>query len=128
MLINDFYACHDMAKLENELSCRIVFNPDHAIFKGHFPGQPVVPGVCMMEIVKELLQDRFDRRMRLLEARNVKFLGFITPDMQPTAHISWKQNNDIYTVTASFRSGDLVLFKLDGNYCAILTKAEDAFI
>ena len=55
MLINDFYNCHDIEAHENEYGCRIVFNAAHDIFKGHFPGQPVVPGVCMMEMVKELL-------------------------------------------------------------------------
>ncbi|MEJ0079486.1 MAG: hypothetical protein WDM78_00620 [Puia sp.] len=28
---------------------------DQAIFSGHFPGQPVLPGVCMMEMVAEVL-------------------------------------------------------------------------
>jgi len=116
MLINDLYTCHDIIQRENEIDCRIVFNAAHAIFLGHFPGQPVVPGVCMMEIVKELLQKELSKPIRLHNARNVKFLQFVTPEMQPLVHISWKESEAKYSVTASFSSGDVALFKLDGSY------------
>ena len=116
MLINEFYTCHDVIQHEHEITCRIVFNAEHAIFKGHFPGQPVVPGVCMMEIVKELLQGRLHKSLMLHTARNVKFLGFISPGMQPVVRVSWKKNEDIYVVAASFSTENSVLFKLDGNY------------
>ena len=107
-----------MESSEAELSCRIVFNADHDIFKGHFPGQPVVPGVCMMEIVKELLQNKVNKPLVLQNARNVKFLGFISPDMQPVANIKWKQSDAGYMVTASLGINGSALFKLDGNYGA----------
>ena len=116
MLINDFYKCRDIKQLENELSCSIVFNKEHSIFSGHFPGQPVVPGVCMMEIVKELLQGVVNKPIMLHSARNVKFLGFITPDMQPVMQINWKDTEGSYAVSASFKSESAVLFKLDGSY------------
>jgi len=120
MLINDFYTCHDSLHSDNELRCRIVFNEAHAIFKGHFPGQPVVPGVCMMEIVKELLQNQVGRQLMLHEARNVKFLQFITPGMEPLVHINWKENDSSFNITATLRHGETVLFKLDGSFGTLI--------
>ncbi len=116
MLINDFYTCHEIDIQDNVYNCRIVFNADHSIFKGHFPGQPVVPGVCMMEIVKELLQTQLDKPLMLRSARNVKFLGFITPDVTPGVKITWKEHEGGYSVNASFNSETAALFKLDGSY------------
>ena len=116
MLINDFYTTNDIVQLDNTYSCRVAFNADHSIFKGHFPGQPVVPGVCMMEIVKELLQAQLNKPLILRSARNVKFLGFITPDVQPAVKISWKENEGAFVVNASFSSETAALFKLDGSY------------
>ena len=116
MLINDFYTCHDIEIAEHVLNCRIVFNAAHSIFKGHFPGQPVVPGVCMMEIVKELLQQELEKKLILRTSKSVKFLGFITPDVQPAIKITWKEADGVYSVNALFSSGAAALFKLDGVY------------
>ena len=110
-----------MVQDESEMSCRIVFNAEHDIFKGHFPGQPIVPGVCMVEIVRELLQDRFGAALMLGSARNIKFLQFVQPDGQPTARISWKETPDGYTVSAIFVTGEAANFKLDGSYVPVVS-------
>ena len=51
MLMNDFYTISDLQTEEFSISCKATFNKDHDIFNGHFPGQPVVPGVCMMQMI-----------------------------------------------------------------------------
>lgn len=119
MLFNDFYTTHDINYTDNSYGCRIVFNVDHSIFGGHFPGKPVVPGVCMMEIVKELLQQKLGTTFMLRTAGNVKFLGLITPDVQPQITITWKQTEEGYKVIANFKNEAAFLFKLDGHYKAL---------
>jgi len=116
MLFNDFYTCHDIQHTDGKVSCRLVFNAAHDIFKGHFPGNPVVPGVCMMEIVKELLQQEVNKTLILRNTGNVKFLQLITPESQPLIDISWKENEDGYSVSATLNSGTSALFKLAGTY------------
>ena len=116
MLMNDFYTTDNMQQQENSFSCKIIFNAAHDIYKGHFPGQPVVPGVCMMEIVKELLQQQVGKILLLHNAGNIKFLQLITPDVQPIVNISWKENENGYTANASFNLDTTALFKLNGNY------------
>ena len=116
MLMNDFYTCHEMQQGDNEITCRLVFNADHSIFKGHFPGQPVVPGVCMMEIVKELLQYKINKPLRLGKADNVKFLQLIVPGIEPGIKITWKENENGYSVNAIFKTETASHFKLSGQY------------
>ena len=116
LLINDFYTCQDSQVGEQEISCRIVFNGEHAIFKGHFPRNPVVPGVCMMEMVKELLQEQVHESLMLRSTGNVKFLQLITPDVQPVIKIEWKQNEAGYAVKASINLAATAMFKFDGNF------------
>jgi 3-hydroxymyristoyl/3-hydroxydecanoyl-(acyl carrier protein) dehydratase len=56
MLLNSFYTLEAAPETTpTRVQATIRLNPDHAIFAGHFPGQPVVPGVCMLQIIKELL-------------------------------------------------------------------------
>lgn len=37
---------------DNAYSCMIAFDPAFAGFEGHFEGNPVVPGVCLIELVR----------------------------------------------------------------------------
>jgi 3-hydroxyacyl-[acyl-carrier-protein] dehydratase len=116
MLMNDFYTYRDAHKEDGSFSCKVAFNKEHDIFKGHFPGQPVVPGVCMMEMVKEFLQQAMGKKLWLRDAGNVKFLQLITPDVQPLISISWNESEAGYQVNASFKTGASDLFKLSGKF------------
>ncbi|SEP09892.1 3-hydroxyacyl-[acyl-carrier-protein] dehydratase [Mucilaginibacter gossypiicola] len=62
------------------LKTTITLNPAHDIFKGHFPGNPIVPGVCMMQMIKEVLEDHLDKKLQLVKADNIKFLSFVNPN------------------------------------------------
>lgn len=119
MLLNDFYTAHDIQTGEEVFNCQIKFNNDHAIFKGHFPGNPVVPGVCMIEMVKELLQEHVHEPLILRSSGNVKFLQLITPGMQPMIKIEWKKTEDGYSVKAGINLDNTAMFKFDGNYSIV---------
>ena len=83
------------------------------VFKGHFPGQPVVPGVCMMYIVKDLLEQEFAAPILLQTASQVKFLQLITPETQPVmVNIHWMKEAGKIAVTANFKS-EKDLFKMN---------------
>ncbi|MCB0699905.1 MAG: 3-hydroxyacyl-ACP dehydratase [Chitinophagales bacterium] len=116
MLMNDFYRIEYIQREPNSVSCKIAFNTQHDIFKGHFPGQPVVPGVCMMQMVKELLEAQTDQPLWLRNALQVKFLQLITPDVEPLINISWQANDNGYNVNAAFRNDTSDLFKLTGSF------------
>lgn len=116
MLLNDFYNIDYLQREPNSLSCKISFNKQHDIFKGHFPQQPVVPGVCMMQMVKELLEAQTDQPLWMRNAMQIKFLQLITPDVQPLINISWQQNDEGYNVNAAFKNETSDLFKLSGKF------------
>lgn len=117
MLMNDFYHIEYLQRDPNSVSCKVAFNSQHDIFKGHFPGQAVVPGVCMMEMVKELLEQQTDQDLWLTNAGQVKFLQLVTPDTQPVVTITWKPSRKGYNVNAAFKNeGDNDIFKLSGDF------------
>lgn len=111
MLKNSFYTVHDLQSAPDSLTCQLSFNEQHPIFDGHFPQQPVVPGVCMIQIVKELLQEQLQQEVLLRQTGQVKFLQLITPDVRPQVTISWKPSTEGYIVNANFKK-DTDLFKL----------------
>ncbi len=116
MLLNNFYTISEWNTLENELHVSIKINPWHEIFKGHFPEQPVVPGVCMVQIVKELLEQNFQRKLLFSRGHQIKFLQLVVPheDDIIVAHIKWNTAADGYNILADFKKDEAVVFKLSG--------------
>lgn len=109
----DFYQVHDLRQGEGTLSCSVSYNPAHPIFSGHFPAQPVVPGVCTMEMIKELLEAALDKSLLLRSTGQVKFLQLILPDVVPDVTIHWQPQGEGYSVVAELRSGTASAFKMN---------------
>lgn len=82
MLENSFYIIVDLNINGNNIHATIELNQQHSIFKGHFPNQPIVPGVCMMQIAKEILQKKMGKQLQLTKAGELKFLNIIVPKQQ----------------------------------------------
>lgn len=79
-LLNDFYSILNSENVENGISVLVKINKAHEIFKGHFPNHPVTPGVCTMQIIKELSENHLGENLMLKTARNVKFMAIINPE------------------------------------------------
>jgi 3-hydroxyacyl-[acyl-carrier-protein] dehydratase len=84
MLLKDFYELRSLDSTGDKTYSAIIdVNAAHEVFKGHFPGNPVMPGVCMMQIVKEITQRAVDKPLTLESAVNVKFMAVINPEATP---------------------------------------------
>ena len=46
LLPNFYKVTHSEHINETDWVVQVMLNPQHAIYSGHFPQQPVVPGVC----------------------------------------------------------------------------------
>ncbi|ESU19924.1 beta-hydroxyacyl-(acyl-carrier-protein) dehydratase, FabA/FabZ [Flavobacterium cauense R2A-7] len=96
MLLKDFYT---VEKLENvsdrKYNAVVVLNNQHAIFKGHFPGNPVTPGVCMMQIIKELSQEIVGSSLFMTSSSNVKFMALINPEINPVLKLELEISGDL---------------------------------
>lgn len=66
---------------ESEVS--VAINAEHDIFRGHFPDQPVLPGVCMVQIAVEIAGAMEGKTLRVANARNMKFLAPVDPRRTP---------------------------------------------
>jgi 3-hydroxyacyl-[acyl-carrier-protein] dehydratase len=52
---------------------------DHAIFAGHFPGRPIVPGVMLLEWAQAEIGRALGRTPHELRVREVKFFAPLEP-------------------------------------------------
>lgn len=118
MLKDDFYTILDSKRIDDSLLIAIRLNPKHAIFKGHFPEIPIVPGVVMMQITKEVLEANLNCDLLLLEAKQIKFLDFINPTefLDLNIEIKIKQIEAIYKIQALIISEKANHFKISAQY------------
>jgi 3-hydroxyacyl-[acyl-carrier-protein] dehydratase len=115
------YAFSDEQPAEGQFSVTagISLDPGHAIYQGHFPGNPVVPGVCQIQMVKELVEMTVDLALKLVESDTVKFLSMIVPQQNPQLQCNLlikKISDRHYTATASIGSGETVFLKFKGKF------------
>lgn len=115
MFMNDFYTLHPVETTDSSLKCKVVFNQNHPVFLGHFPSQPVVPGVCMMQLVKASIEMISSYSLVLRTAPQVKFLRLITPDISPMLTLNWKDMEGKLSVQALLEN-EGACFKMQANY------------
>lgn len=114
MLMNDFYTVQDLQYQDNRMTCRISYDEQHPVFKGHFPGQPVVPGVCTLQTIKELLETMLQRKLVLQQAAQVKYLRLLTPDRKPSVLVEVQEQAGQWQANASLQDEGTDVFKLSG--------------
>jgi 3-hydroxyacyl-[acyl-carrier-protein] dehydratase len=119
MLLNNFFTISQIEIKPSEIVAALEINKAHKIFDGHFPGQPVVPGVCMMQMVKEILENAIHQNTNLLKASEMKFLAIIDPAQNNHINASLKYTiaeNGIILLAASLFKDELVHFKFKGMF------------
>lgn len=67
----------------DRIMATVRLNKEHPVFQGHFPGNPILPGVCTIQIIKELIDKGMGGGYMLAKAGNVKYLGFVNPIADP---------------------------------------------
>jgi 3-hydroxyacyl-[acyl-carrier-protein] dehydratase len=87
ILTGDFFTLQILDKGDGMVKAGLCWNTDHAIFKGHFPGQPVVPGVCMLQLIQETLQQALEKPVQLISSSQIKFLHVIDPRQFPATDL-----------------------------------------
>jgi len=81
--LNGLYTLDNLTVVETKATANITINKDHIVFKGHFPGNPVMPGVCMMQIIKEITEKIVNKKLFMPSASNIKFMAIINPFVTP---------------------------------------------
>ena len=65
---------------QDDSSFTIRFNAQHPVFAGHFPGHPIVPGACLVQIAEDLLSERLGKSVAFTSVHNLKFRQPVYPD------------------------------------------------
>jgi 3-hydroxyacyl-[acyl-carrier-protein] dehydratase len=114
ILLNDFYSIIRQESSVGVIKATVTINKTHTIFDGHFPGLPVVPGVCMVQMVKEILEVGVNKTLRIESADNIKFLSVIDPRQhgEVSASIDYTEAENVFAINATLFADQLIFLKL----------------
>ena len=59
---------------------QVALPADSLWFQGHFPGDPMLPGIAQLHLVLETLKESLGEGLRLASLRRVRFKRIIRPD------------------------------------------------
>lgn len=82
-MLDDLYTVMDSKFSDaNTLEVTVDIHKEHPIFEGHFPNFPVMPGVTLLQIIKNSLEHELQTALALQSASNIKFLTLVNPYKQ----------------------------------------------
>ncbi|TDW50158.1 3-hydroxyacyl-[acyl-carrier-protein] dehydratase [Flavobacterium sp. 270] len=120
MVLKDFYNVLSQEKTgDSKYNFTILVNEKHDVFKGHFPGNPIMPGVCMIQIIKELTESVTNSSLIIQTLANVKFMALINPELTPELRLELDittTDDDLVKVKNTTYFNDTVALKLSNSY------------
>lgn len=78
-LKDDFFRVVASQQDDTTATYTVTLNPEHFVFKAHFPGNPITPGVCQLGIVEELMSCLKGLPLRVSHINNIKYMNIISP-------------------------------------------------
>jgi 3-hydroxyacyl-[acyl-carrier-protein] dehydratase len=116
---NNLFSIHKITHEDGIIRASLGINKNSDILKGHFPGHPIVPGACMLQITKEVLEEALNLSLRLKKADHLKFITMIDPanisNIQLEISCKYPEDETI-SIIARLSNPDIVYFKLKGSF------------
>ena len=104
MLIKDYYTIENVSKQENGIVCfDISLNVDCQVYEGHFPGKPVSPGVCNIQVIKECAEQVVGKSLFLNNLQQCRLTTLVTPIQHPQVNVNilLEEKEDAYKLKAT---------------------------
>lgn len=121
LLENRYYEITDIRTTSREGMFRIRLLPDCDVYRGHFPGRPVCPGVCNIEVIKECAVLLSGRKLSISTIRQCRFTTVASPSICPELDVavSLLPAGDGYVVSARISDKERTYVEYKGNMTAV---------
>lgn len=94
---------------------KISLIPESEVFRAHFPGEPIMPGACILQVALELYNRWKQCEAEISKVTNLKFLSVISPDKVTKLNVSIeikKQEEGQTSIKVDFYDADTEYTKM----------------
>lgn len=114
MLIESYYKINGIVKEEGKTIFHIALNPDCGVYEGHFPGEPVSPGVCNIQMIKECAEQVVGKSLFLSNLQQCRLTTLVTPlvHSQVEVTICMEEKGGAYKLKATLGKGEEIYLDL----------------
>ena len=100
--------------IENQkVTAEFCFSGDLDLFAGHFPGNPILPGIVQIEMVKFAVEQAHGNRFWIRSIKKTKFASLIRPDIPIRLSIEMTPSDDNLSVRATLKTEEKIAGKIN---------------
>ncbi|WP_294081066.1 hypothetical protein [Proteiniphilum sp. UBA5384] len=123
MWIDNYFTINRKSGIENADIYDVELNPDSEIYRGHFPGEPVSPGVCSIGMIVACASRSIGSPLEIRKISRCRFLSVISPQNRQDLRIrieltdailADEKQGKMYQIEASIKYKELVCLSLKG--------------
>ena len=120
VLQDNLFSIMSQAQEDGQPAFQVRIHKEWPIYKAHFPGHPITPGVCIVQMIQELLQVHLGHEVSLRKAKTVKYTAIISPDEVSELSVSFpkieQQEDGSLKVQAQVAGGETIYTKLSATF------------
>lgn len=116
MLLNTYFKITDRSDSPEGTVFSVVLLDSHHVYDGHFPGDPVSPGVCNLQMIKECAELLVGKKLHFTTISQYRLMEVMSPTRTPNViiQLSVSLKGECLTLVASVRTSDLLCITVKG--------------
>lgn len=77
--LDNLFLTQSITDTDDGFEALVRCNPEHLVYRAHFPGNPITPGACLLQTAGALMQQKMGRPLYLKSSKNIKYLSILIP-------------------------------------------------
>ena len=119
LLENKYYKLIRVDDSESPLTktYHLALIPDYDVYRGHFPGNPVCPGVCNIETIKECAMMLTGKKLLISTIKQCRLTAIATPAVCPeiSVEVTATETPQGYTILATIADAQQTYMEYKGD-------------
>lgn len=122
MLLKDrfFSVLHEERITANDAVYLCELKSDCDVYAGHFPGKPVSPGVCNIEMIRECAEMLLDRDLKINTIKQCRLTAVASPSVCPKVDVKVSvaaiEGTQSYNIVASIADAERSYMELKATF------------